>query len=268
MKLALIQGISFFFLVVTSQAQGVVFEPDNISVAQKTTHEISFTRDGQIVYFTQTVDNSWGKSQVGFSSNFFNGKWSKPARVEFADNLYNMSVSPDGGRVLFCKDDRTWVCWKENGQWSSPKDLSSGSDFSFLGGYYHILDDQSFYYSGVQENNSHPYDDIYYVGFQSGNYQKPKRLNANINTAATEFSPWVSSRKDVMIFSRYDASSEANSGIFLSRFEAGEWQLAQKVEALQYGWGVFVREDTGTLYYTKSGLVHAYQLDSLGINLQ
>lgn len=248
-----------------SNAQKVVFEPGNISVPEKTTHEISFTQDGQTLYFTQTVDNKWRKSQMGFKSSFSNGKWGKPIKIEFVDSLYNMSVSPDGNRLLFCKEDKTWVCLKENGKWSIPKDLNSDYDYSFKGGYYHILTDNSFYFSSVQEKELHPYDDIYYVGFRDGRYQKPKRLSTNINTEATEFSPWVNRGNNVMIFTRYDASSATNTGVFASRFEENSWQKAQKIEALEYGWGVFVREDTGTLYYSVDGIIEAHDLDSLDI---
>ncbi len=259
--------MSFFFVAIYSNAQKVIFEPENISLPKRTTHEISFTQDGQTLYFTRTVDNKWRKAQIGFKSYFSNGNWSKPVKVEFVDSLYNMSISPDGNRVLFCKEDKTWMCLNENGKWSVPKDLNSASDFSFNGGYYHISSDHSFYFSGVQENELHPYDDIYYVVFRDGKYQKPKRLTTNINTEATEFSPWVNKKNNAMIFTRYDASSDTNTGIFVSRFKENKWQKAQKIDVLAYGWGVFVREDIGTLYYTAGGVIHTYDLDSLDIDI-
>lgn len=267
MKKILIAFLSFFSLAVCSNAQEVIFEPDYISVPQRTTHEISFTQDGYSVYYTQTANSQWGKSQLGFGVFFSDGKWSQPLKVDFVDSLYNMSVSPDGNRLLFCKEDKTWVCQKENGKWSDPKELNSDLDFSFKGGYYHILEDQSFYFSSVQEDESHPYDDIYYVAFREGTYQKPKRLSKNINTEATEFSPWVNSGNSVMIFTRYDASSKANTGLFISRFEENEWQKAQKINTLEYGWGVFVREDIRTLYYTTGGVIQDYDLDRLEIEI-
>lgn len=237
-------------------------------MSQKTTHEISFTEDGQTLYFTQTVDNKWGKSQLGFTSSFSDGKWSKPQKIEFADSLYNMSISPDGNRVLFCIKGRTWISQKEKSNWFKPKDLNSLYDFSFDGGYYHILNDYSFYFSSVEDDEMHPYDDIYYVPFKDGQYQKPERLNANINTEATEFSPWVNKERTVLIFTRYDGSSDANTGVYISRFEDNTWQKAQKIEELKYGWGVFVREDTRTLYYTVGGFIQVFDLDSLGIDLR
>lgn len=265
MKKTLLYFICFFFVAIYSNAQKFVFEPGNISVPGKTSHEISFTKNGKTLYFTQTVDNKWQKSQLGFKSHFVNGKWSKPIKIEFVDSLYNMSVSPDGNKLFFCKEDKSWLCTKENGKWTIPLDLNSKYDFSFNGGYYHILNDNSFYFSSIQENELHPYDDIYYVAFKDGHYQKPKRLNSNINTKATEFSPWVNERNDLMIFTRYDASSDANTGIFLSKFKENKWQKAQKIKALEYGWGVFVREDTGTLYYSVKGLIYKYNLNLLGI---
>ena len=92
--------LSFFLGTIHCSAQKVIFEPDNISVSGKTTHEISFTEDGQTLYFTQTVDNKWQKSQVGYYSHFSNGEWGSPTKVEFVDSLYNMSISPDGEMVL------------------------------------------------------------------------------------------------------------------------------------------------------------------------
>ncbi|WP_165395281.1 PD40 domain-containing protein [Flagellimonas allohymeniacidonis] len=267
MKKPSIYFLIFFFVAIYSDAQEFVFEPNTISVPEKTTHEISFTQDGQTLYFTQTVDSKWQKSQLGFKSYFADGVWGKPIKIEFVDSLYNMSVSPDGNRALFCKEDKTWLCLKEKGKWSIPKDLNSDYGYSFNGGYYHILNDNSFYFSGVQENELHPYDDIYYVAFRHGRYQKPKRLNQNINTEATEFSPWVNKRNSMMIFTRYDASSNENTGIFVSRFEDNKWQKAQKIDALEYGWGVFVREDKRTLYYSVGGAIYAYDLKSLDINI-
>jgi len=129
MKKVLICFISFFFTAIHSNAQKVIFEPGNISVSKKTTHEISFTQDGQTLYFTRTVDNKWRKSQTGYKSYFSNGKWGKPIKIEFVDRLYNFSVSPDGNIILFCKEDKTWISQKKNGKWSIPKDLNSKYDF-------------------------------------------------------------------------------------------------------------------------------------------
>jgi len=70
-----------------------------------------------------------------------------------------------------------------------------------------------------------------------------------------------------MIFTRYDASSDANTGIFVSRFKEKKWQKAQKIDLLEYGWGVFVREETNTLYYTVDGMIYSYKLDSLEIEI-
>jgi hypothetical protein len=70
-----------------------------------------------------------------------------------------------------------------------------------------------------------------------------------------------------MIFTRYDTSSDANTGLFISRFEENEWQKAQKINTLEYGWGVFVREDTRTLYYTTGGFIQDYDLDRLEIEI-
>ena len=258
--------INFFFITIACHAQKVHFEPEKISVPKKTTHEISFTDDGQTLYFTQTVDNKWRKSQIGYKSSLSHGEWSRPVKVKFVDSLYNMSVSPDGKMILFCKDDKSWMSLKKNEKWSTPIDLNEEYDFSFNGGYYHILNDYSFYFSGVQENESHPYDDIYYVEFKDDHYKKPKRLSANINTQATEFSPWVNKENNLIIFSRYDPSSEANTGIFFSKLRENKWQKAQKVNALEYGWGVFVRENTNTLYYTANGIIYAFDLDLLDID--
>jgi hypothetical protein len=87
MKKIQIAFLCFFFVAVCSNGQEVILEPDYISVPQKTTHEISFTRDGQTVYFTQTVDNQWSKSQLGFSIYLSDGRWSQPLKVEFVDSL-------------------------------------------------------------------------------------------------------------------------------------------------------------------------------------
>lgn len=55
--------------------------------------------------------------------------------------------------------------------------------------------------------------------------------------------------------------------MFISRLIDNIWQKAQKIEALEYGWGVFVREDIGTLYYSVGGIINTYDLDFLDIDI-
>ncbi len=101
---------------------------------------VSFSPDGNMVYFTRNYDavgrrnRKSGNPNYGiFISRYENGKWTTPESFVYNDPLYKVghpSISPDGNKLYFASDQPggyggadLYVCTRENGSWSQPRNL-------------------------------------------------------------------------------------------------------------------------------------------------
>ncbi|MBT8308050.1 MAG: PD40 domain-containing protein, partial [Maribacter sp.] len=91
-----IPGIDYSKEVVSSP---IPFSKGVISTDDNSEFELSFSANGQTVYFSRRAPE---KKQKIYTSNFENGKWTEPKLANFSiDRDETVSITPDGKYLFF-----------------------------------------------------------------------------------------------------------------------------------------------------------------------
>ena len=226
-------------------AQGLYY-PGVLSTGDLAENCISFTSDQQTVFQTRTSD--WDK-QYAYLSNKKAGAFTESIQLSAIDSLYNGAISPSGNQIIYCNKtsdmEAIWLIQKQDTVWKPPINLSQGSGVE--GGYF----------SWISENEL-----VMTASYENGNIVKARIENNSIriidslsllNTReGTEFSPFLDSKNNFIIFTRYLEDNIAEQGFFMSKYKADDpsdsWSNPQKIEELPYGWNAIILNDYQFIY--------------------
>ena len=213
------------------------FYPEIISQPNLDQNCVSISQSGEWLFFTQGKD--WQK-QLPYISQKKQGVYTTPQRLTLLDTIYNGAISPSGKQIIYCKriskNTEIWLTQKVKGQWKTPVNLSKKS--GIYGGYFSWFNEQEIYLY-IPENEGN----LALARLKSQQLSIVHKLQ-NLNTKATEFSPWVDPQKRLIIFTRYQEGNKAQQGFFVSynlgTKKAPKWGKPSKIQNLKYGWGAYV----------------------------
>lgn len=243
-------------------AENVVSTPDD---------EIggTFSPDGTEFYFTKLVSyTTFPRIGVICVTHYQNGKWTEPEILPFSGTYLDFppKLSPDGKRMFFsstrphptdqARAMRIWVADRTADGWSQPQPLDApinapgtrwNSDPS-------LTRDGTIYFSSDREKPGALH--IYRSRLIDGKYAEPEKLGPAINSAFTEYQPYVSPDERILLFAAgpsidppYPHREEEletggnpypRSDLFVSVRINGEWTPARH---LGHGINTFAEEE-------------------------
>lgn len=190
-------------------------------------------------------------------------KWSKPKVASFSGQ-YSDDVpflSPDNSRLYFIsrrpknEDDksnmeRIWYVNRNNdGTWSEPKMISPTVNSEHIHWQFSVAEDYSIYYNGA--------DGIKFSEFINGEYQKPKLIKEELNENYLGGNPFISPKKDYIIFSsKYLPDTKGKNDLYIGfKTKNGQWSdpinLGDKINGLKNELCPIVSPDGKILFYIK-----------------
>ena len=235
-----------------------------ISRADQDQNSLSFSADEKVLFYTQGKD--W-ENQLPYISQKVKGLFTAAQRIGLMDTVYNGAISPSGNRIIYCKRlaDKTeiYLINKVNGEWNTPLNLSQNSGMQ--GGYFNWFSEEEIYFYTPDGNG-----DLVSAKLIQNQLTELQPLT-ELNTDATEFSPFIDREKQFLIFTRYQEGDEAQQGFFISYNQGNvdnpKWAPAKKIESLPYGWGAFISANGQTFHYTDGSNIFALPLSALDITI-
>lgn len=269
------------FLASTANAQiaAVPFAEGIIS----TGHEfgLSFSPDGKEAYFSRREEGS--KFTHVFRSDFRDGTWQPAKQVEFSGETWqdlDPAISPDGKRIFFISTRAVpgapadakpnmdiWYADRVGSGWGEPKHVPKvNSDFKE--GTPNIARDGTMYFFSDREAPG-KINNIYVSKLLKGEYQAPVKLAAEINSGASDTSPFISPDGKTLLFYSQREGGAGKADLYVSYWEKGAWQkainLGAKVNTEAFEYNPVTSRDGKTLYFGRDRSLQAIDLSALGI---
>jgi len=177
----------------------------------------SFNSDGNVIYFTRTIDVSSGNRNRNrgdttfgiFISKLLNGQWTQPVSFEYNSAAYNTGypfISEDGNQLFFCSDDPggmggldIYVSTLRGGSWSKPENLGPNVNTPKNEVFPFMQKNGRLYYASRGLNQKGDLD-MYYSVKLEGKWQKPVYLDEPFNTANDDYGLIFNATQDTAYF--------------------------------------------------------------------
>lgn len=239
-------------------------------ISKPNRHEFGsvFSRDAREFYFA--VDR--GRKAEILCSKLAKGVWTNPETI-LSHEIYSFNdpmLSPDEKRLYFIsdmplrgkgnqKDYDIWYIERKNGNWSKP--VNAGASINTSGNEYYIsfTDKGSMFFasnihSGEKERNNF---DIYRSDLVRGEYQKPVKLDANVNSDSYEADVFIAPDESYMIFCAVREDGYGQGDLYISyKNESGNWSeaknLGEQINNEFHQLCPFVSKDGKYLFYTSN----------------
>jgi len=176
-----------------------------------------FSKDGNTIYFTRTIDVTAGKKNKQredttfgiFSASLVKGKWSgiTPFRHNKPDcHTGYPCLSENGTELYFCSDGNDglggydiYVSKLENGHWGQPENLGSNvnTDKNEVFPFLHHSGRLYFASRGHHQRNDL---EIYYTVNENGKWQKPVALESPYNSSGDDYGLILNAAMDTGYF--------------------------------------------------------------------
>jgi Tol biopolymer transport system component len=176
-----------------------------------------FSKDGNTIYFTRTIDVSANKRNKQredttfgiFSATLVKGKWTNitPFRYNKTDcHTGYPSLSEDGTQLFFCSDSRDglggydiYVSKQENGHWGQPENLGKNvnTDKNEVFPFFHHSGRLYFASRGHHQRNDL---EIFYTVNVNGIWQKPVELESPYNSSGDDYGLIINAAMDTGYF--------------------------------------------------------------------
>ncbi len=197
-----------------------LFAPQLISRNGGHERDISFSNDGNLIYFSRS-------SRI-MEVKRINGIWGDPKEAPFSSGYAESEAyfTPDNNRIYFIskrpkgdqKAPAPWDIWfteKHDGVWGKAKLISP----QFKGCFYtSFTKNWKMYYTGPDNN-------IYSSQYQNGKFEKSLKLGPNINTDKAEYNSFIAPDETYLIFTSFGwGKGSGNGDLFISfRDNKGNW---------------------------------------------
>ncbi|ELR68411.1 hypothetical protein C900_00443 [Fulvivirga imtechensis AK7] len=245
-----------------------IFAPGIISLPDRHEFGSTFSNDQKEIYFG--VDRE-GKAEI-LHSKLIRGVWSTP-EVIITHEKYSFNdpmLSPDESRLYFISDmplersgkkkdyDIWYIERSKNGRWSAP--IHGGDVINSSANEYYISFTNRgtmYFASNVQAGQKEQYNfDIYRSAWINGEFQKPEKIHANVNSIRYEADVFVAPDESYLIFCSIRKNGYGQGDLYIS-FKTGDniW-----TEAINMGETInnefhqlcpFVSQD-GKLFFTSN----------------
>ncbi|MCA0153465.1 hypothetical protein LBV24_09580 [Winogradskyella sp. 2Y89] len=234
-----------------------------ISTREWSENVFSFTRDESLLFFTRTSD--W-VNQTPYISKLKNGIYTEPEQITELGTIYNGAISPSRDKIIFCtRSDNELTIFlanKKNNHWTDVIDLTATSGLH--GGYFHWLNDLELCFQS-EENNG----DLVIVELKENKLKLTDKLDVLNTETGTEFSPYISSDKKYIIFTRYLEGDKNNQGFFVSYNQGNsnsvEWSKPTRLEMLPYGWSARMINNNAKFMYTDGDNIYTLKSEKLNL---
>jgi Tol biopolymer transport system component len=168
----------------------------------------AFSPDGRSFYFSRTINKLSGI----MVSRFIKGRWAEPVPVAFAKSHYadaDPAFSPDGKLYFIStrpvsendttRDYNIWfVTPAPDGNWSYPQPLAEVN--SEANEYYISFATNGNLYFASSRPGGFGEEDIYVSKREEERFTKPINLGPTVNTAKSEYDPFISGDEKLLIF--------------------------------------------------------------------
>ncbi len=189
----------------------VVFAPGVISVEGKNDHTLSFSPDGQEVYFTRDPDG------VTMFMRRENGLWTQPQVAPFHGR--EALFSPDGNRLFF-NDGDLWFVQSTADGWSEPYRLDAPVNSSEHDYYASMTRAGTLYFSRLVDDRAR----IFRSPLVNGRYAEVEELGAPINDSSNNYHPFVAPDESYLIFNSMRTGGFGDPDLYVSfRRANGSW---------------------------------------------
>lgn len=217
-----------------------LFSPGFIS-SGKSERDFAITAAGDEIYYT--IQSPQGAFQtIVCSKKQRDGRWSKPEIVSFGGMYSDLepALSGDGKTMFFAsnrpiegqgiKDFDIWKVERTRNGWGEPINLGKPVNTDSDEFYPSITNSGNLYFTANYKSGPGK-EDIFIAEWKNGNYQQPKALDGNINTAVYEFNAFVSPQEDYILFTGYGREDDSGKGdIYMSmKDQNGKWKPAKNL---------------------------------------
>ncbi len=174
----------------------------------------SITIDNSVLYYTKCIRDNKGYNNCDiYYVNREDGSWSDvqqfPKCISKIDSWESQpTVSSDGKQIIFSSDRDggygkmdLYEIYKENGNWTKPKNLGSNINSNeFEKSPYLHTDGKTLFFASTNHPTLGGFDIFYSRKDSLGNWQKPVNIGYPINTVADEISLFVSTDGNTAYF--------------------------------------------------------------------
>lgn len=200
------------------------------------------TADGKQLFFTRrTTENGMLQEFIWLSEFGRDGKWGKANMLEAPFNLNDKNsicfVSTDGNEVvikgiyrkgkLYAKERGFSNLKREKTGWSFPEAIAIDEYILLDKGLHNgmaMSSNHEIIIATLSEIKDNKNNDLYLSFKKSdGAYTKPKKLGANINSDANEFSPFLASDATTLFFASDRYGSLGETDIWISKRLDSTW---------------------------------------------
>ena len=230
----------------------IPFAKGVISTNKNSEFELTFSADGQTVYFSRRAPE---KKQKIYVSNFKNGKWTEPILADFSiDRDETASITPDGKYLFFGSerpipekpnkgnfDMNIWMMERTDNGWSEPRPLpepinavqlenekwpSSNNNFFFTN------DNKTFYFTSMMRGTKSI--KLYETKFDGKDFSEPKAIDGIWDDEKFWiYSAVISPNGKYLVFNSYDApGGKGGEDVFVSKKTENGWSKAKSIGKL------------------------------------
>ncbi len=257
----------------TEDSLYTVFEPGIISLKGVKEGSPSITADGNTMVFVRY--QSYGE-KVPYIANKTEKGW-KVERLNFVDTLYNLAISPDGGRIVFKTRNRPSpnadrvnnafrVDRNEDGTWGKPVKMQPKLKDA---GYFRIAEDGTLYLF-INASEGTPRGIFTSEPKADGSYTDPTWLSDAVSPfPSVTYSPVINAKEDKLIVNRAGLNEEeeeklGKKGLYIYQKYGFQWDTGTRLN-LPYSWYSMVTPNE-QIVFVDNGDLYVADLADLGIS--
>ena len=214
-----------------------IFASGIVSVGQGVHGNIVFTTDfSEVAWHPNYAVN--GRALI-YIMKYRNGKWEAPVEFYPKDgfNYSEPFYSFDGNKLYYlsgqvgesgnAENEKIYYVERKGEGWSDPELLSP--HLPAFHWQFSFDRRNNLYYGGSSKDKK---GEIFFSEFKDGEYLKPVLLPETVNSASSEFSPFISPDNSYIVFTRMLEKEKAppQMNLFISfKDESGKWTMAQNL---------------------------------------
>jgi Tol biopolymer transport system component len=268
-------------LLVAAQESAEVFAPNVISTGHEFT--VTFTPDGREVFFTRREADK--KVNHVFHSRFENGAWQPASPVPWSvDDSSDLdpALSPDGkilyfvstrprpgqqGKLVNGKPDMDiWMTKRTATGWEAPRWVEGVNSDAKEGSPTIDRHGTLCFFSSRESDGKNR---IYCAQGKGTKFSKLRMLGANINSGASDTSPWLSPDGRYLLFYSERPGGVGQADVYLSVKQGKSWSdpvnLGPQVNSDKYEYNPSLSPDSKTLYFGRDRALYFIPVASVPV---